>query len=68
MPIRISDPIISEIQYCEECVRDDIHQHNEYEIIYVIDGDVEISINNVVHRAGNQTLIFLTNLENHSVR
>lgn len=68
MPSRISNPIISEIQYCEECVRNDIHQHNEYEIIYVIDGDVEISINNIVHRAGNQTLIFLTNLENHSVR
>lgn len=64
----ISDPIISEIQYCEENVRDDIHQHNEYEIIYVVEGEVEITINNVVYRVSNQTLVFLNNLENHSVK
>lgn len=64
----ISDPIISEIQYCEECVRDDVHQHNEYEIIYVLEGEVDITINNVTHHVCDQTLVFLTNLENHSVR
>ena len=64
----ISDPIISEIQYCEEYVRNDIHQHNEYEIIYVVEGEVEITINNVVHRVSDQTLVFLTNLENHSLK
>jgi len=64
----ISDPIISEIRYCEENVRDDIHQHNEYEIIYVVEGEAEITINNVPHRVCDQTLVFLTNLENHSLR
>ena len=64
----ITGPIISEIQYCETFVRNDTHQHNEYEIIYVIEGEIEITINNVVHRVSNQSLIFLSNLENHSIR
>ena len=64
----INDPIIAEVKYCEDTVRNDIHQHNEYEIIYVVEGEAEITINNVVHHVTDQTLVFLTNLENHSVK
>lgn len=65
---RQSDFIISEIRYCEDRVRDDIHHHNEYELIYVIEGEIEITINRIAHRVSDQTLILLTNLEDHSVR
>lgn len=63
----ITDPIIAEIQHSSDPVREDFHHHLEYELIYVTDGTIEIEINKKVYRVSNNTLIFITNLDNHSV-
>ena len=44
------------------------HHHNEYEIIFVAEGEIEITINHKNYRAQSNTLIFLSNLEIHSIR
>lgn len=64
----LTQPIISEVHHCTDPVREDFHYHLEYELIYVIDGTIEIEINKQIYRASNDTLIFITNLDNHSVR
>lgn len=63
-----SGPMISEVHYCTEPVREDFHHHLEYELIYIMDGVIEIEINKRIYRASNDTLILITNLDNHSVR
>lgn len=63
----LSQPIISEVRRCTEPVREDFHHHLEYELIYIISGTIEIEINKKLYRAGDDTLIFITNLDNHSV-
>lgn len=61
-------PIISEVRHCTEPVREDFHYHLEYELIYIIKGTIEIEINKKIYKPSDGTLIFITNLDNHSVR
>ena len=63
----LSTHIISDVQYCTSPVRNDFHHHNEYELIFVLEGTIEIEINNNRYQASDNTLILITNLENHSV-
>lgn len=63
----LSQPIISEVHHRTDPVREDFHHHLEYEIIYIVDGAIEIEINRKVYQASNNTLILITNLDNHSV-
>ncbi len=45
----------------------DFHYHNEYEIIYIKKGAIDIKINNKSYTATKNTLIFISNLEKHSI-
>ena len=63
-----SNYMISSAFYITGPVRNDFHHHNEYEIFFVEEGDVEIRIGNKVYQAKKNDLILLANLEKHSLR
>lgn len=48
-------------------VREDFHYHNEYELIYITRGNIEIEINGKKYNALKNDLILITNLENHII-
>lgn len=49
-------------------VRNDFHYHNEYELFFVEDGEVEIRIGDKHYIAKRNDLILLADLEQHSLR
>ena len=49
-------------------VRNDFHYHNEYELFFVEDGEVEIRIGEKHYIAKRNDLIILAGLEKHSLR
>ena len=62
-----SEPLIKEINYGKDHMLYTKHFHNDYQIIYVMDGAVQVVLNNKTFTAGKNSLIFISNLENHSV-
>jgi len=46
----------------------EMHLHNLYEIIYVIEGRAQFDINNKIYDLYKGTLIFINNLENHKFK
>lgn len=67
MPSLLSQPMICQVAHCTEPVQENFHHHTEYELIYIVDGMIEIDINSKIYRATTDTLIFIANLDNHSV-
>ena len=60
--------MISSAVYSTGPARNDFHHHNEYEILFVEDGAVELQVGQKTYTAGPNSLIFLANLEQHSLR
>lgn len=63
-------PDVFDIEYKEN---DDyrnmaIHYHNDYEIIYVADGKVELKIGDKTYYPEKDTLIFISNVEPHEAK
>ena len=46
----------------------EIHFHNEYELICVLDGAAQVTINGMEYTVSKNNLIFISNLEQHSVK
>lgn len=44
------------------------HFHNSYEIIYIVEGKIELTINNRLYTAHNGCIIFISNLESHELK
>ncbi len=44
------------------------HFHNSYEIIYVLDGSVEVIINDKTYIANSNNIVFISNLESHQLK
>lgn len=63
----LEQSMVAEVRHCTAPVREDFHYHLEYELIYIVDGLVEIEINKKLYRVSNDTLVFITSLDNHSV-
>ena len=59
--------MISSAVRSEGKVRNDFHHHNEYEILFVEDGAVELQVGQKSYTAGPNSLILLANLEKHSL-
>jgi len=59
--------MISSAVYSTGKARNDFHHHNEYEILFVEDGSVELQIGQKTYTAGPNSLILLANLEQHSL-
>ena len=59
--------VISSAQYLVGSARGDIHHHNEYEIIYIAEGTLEIEISGKEYTATSGSIILITNLENHVI-
>ena len=59
--------MLSSAVYSTGKVRNDFHHHNEYEILFVEDGAVELQVGQKSYTAGPNTLILLANLEQHSL-
>lgn len=62
------DFMLTSVNYSTGNVRNDFHHHNDYEIIFVTDGEIEAIINDKVYQVPKKHLIFISNLENHSIR
>ena len=43
------------------------HWHKEIELIYVLDGELQINVNNVIHSLGSDSFFLLNSSENHSL-
>lgn len=54
--------------YSSGPVRNDFHHHNDYEIIYVLDGEIETSIDQKTYVVPADHMLFISNLERHSIR
>lgn len=59
--------MISSAVYSTGKVRNDFHHHNEYELLFVEDGAVELQVGQKTYTAKPNTLILLANLEQHSL-
>lgn len=59
--------MISSAVYSTGRVRNDFHHHNEYELLFVEDGAVELQVGQKTYIAGPNSLILLANLEQHSL-
>lgn len=59
--------MISSAVYSAGPVRNDFHHHNEYELLFVEDGAVELQVGQKTYTAGPNSLILLANLEQHSL-
>ena len=51
-----------------EDLKMDIHFHNAYEIIYIVEGTVKFEVNNKNYFANNNSMIFVSNLESHELK
>jgi len=45
-----------------------LHIHNAYQIIYICEGSVEITINKKTYAVGAESLIFISHLESHKLK
>lgn len=59
--------VISSISHRKGPVREDFHHHNEYELIYITHGSIEIEISGKKYNVSKNHLILITNLENHII-
>lgn len=62
------ESIISKIQFCIENTSAKSHFHNEYEVIFVTEGKIEIIINDKTYLAEKGSIIFISNHEQHSIK
>jgi len=64
--LAISFPVTA--AYCTtEPLRSNVHYHSEYELIFVAEGSVEVSVGKSSYLAGANDLILISNLEQHSL-
>ena len=59
--------VISSVEFCRGSAREDFHHHNEYELIFVTKGQIKIEINGKLYCAKQNTLLLITNLEEHII-
>lgn len=60
--------IVSSISYLNGALTDDVHFHNEYEILFVVDGKIEVCIDNKSFIVEKNQIVFITNLEKHFIK
>ncbi len=60
--------ILSSAQYFDSFARDDFHHHNEYELIFITSGEVQIEISGKLYHGKKNHLILISNLEQHAIR
>ena len=63
-----SNYMVTSAFYSTGPVRNDFHYHNEYELFFVEEGEVEIRIGEKLYTARQNDLILLADLEQHSLR
>lgn len=63
-------PNFISIVYRESCneLEMETHFHNSYEIIYVVEGEVQFHIDNKIYNIIQGNIIFINNLENHYLK
>lgn len=57
-----------ECVYSENSLPYERHFHNAYELLYVVSGKIEIRIGDTAYVVGPHSLVFISKLEEHSVR
>ncbi len=60
--------LITDLAYKAGEYKDGIHFHNGYEIIFVSKGEISLTVDDVTVTASEGTLIFISNLEKHTIR
>ena len=62
------DSILQKIYYTQDITEKSRHYHDCYQLILVMDGEVDVYINNVIHRVCAGDLVIISRYENHAVR
>lgn len=44
------------------------HYHNDCELIFILEGEIELNINQTTYRPGKNSLIFINNMERHGYK
>ena len=61
-----AERLIKEFVYSIEETKREVHFHNDYQIIFVMSGAIEVAFDNGTFVADQGSLVFISNLENHS--
>ena len=61
------ESIIHSISYSDEILRKNDHYHDCHQILFIKNGEVEVSINGIEHRAGKGDMIILSRYESHGI-
>lgn len=59
---------IRTVYYSEDIFKNVSHYHDCHQILFIVEGDVEIRVNENYFRASNGSLVLFSRYENHSVR
>ena len=60
--------LITDIAYKTGEYKDGIHSHNGYEIIFIARGEISLTVDGETMTASEGTMIFISNLEKHTIR
>lgn len=65
--IRYSGNLPARIEIKQGKIEVSNHWHKEIELVYVLDGEVQINVNCVLHSVGTDDFLLLNSAENHSL-
>lgn len=65
--IRYSGNLPARIEIKQGKIEVSNHWHKEIELVYVLDGEVQINVNSVLHSVGTDDFLLLNSAENHSL-
>ena len=63
-----TERLVKEFVYSREDKLHKEHFHNDYQLIFVVSGSVEVVCDGKEFIAGPNSLVFISNLENHSIK
>lgn len=64
----LTDTLISSAEFSTGKVRQDYHHHNDYELIYIKHGTVDITCNQSKYVATDNHIVLISNLEKHDFK
>ena len=65
--IRYNDNLPARIEIMQGEISTPYHWHKEIELVYVLDGELEITVNNTAHTLHTDEFLLINSVENHSL-
>ena len=65
--IRYNETLPARIELIQGCINTAIHWHKEIELVYVIDGEINVSVSNFPHSLASDNFFLINSTENHRI-